>query len=96
MKTRTGICKFVYLTIKQSVMNIFENRIVLDQDVCNGKPTIKGTRITVQTILEFLSSGDDMDIILENYPSLTKEDIKTGIRFAANLLDRNYTIKTVS
>ncbi|UZO82080.1 DUF433 domain-containing protein [Aquimarina sp. ERC-38] len=71
-------------------MDIFENRIVLDKNVCNGKPTIKGTRITVQTILEFLSSGNDIDIILENYPSLLKEDIKASIRFTTNRLPNNY------
>ena len=55
-------------------------RIVVDPSICNGRPTVKGTRITVQTILEFLGAGDSIEDILSEYPSLTREDI-------AHLLD---------
>ena len=40
------------------------DRIVIDPDVCNGKPVIRGTRITVQTVLEFLSAGDSIEDVL--------------------------------
>jgi uncharacterized protein (DUF433 family) len=52
-----------------------ENRISISPDICNGRPVITGTRITVQTILEFLGAGDSIEEVLEEYPSLTAEDI---------------------
>jgi uncharacterized protein (DUF433 family) len=57
-------------------------RITIKPDVCNGKPTVRGMRITVETILQFLSSGDTVDVILEAYPFLEKEDIQACIAFA--------------
>ena len=59
------------------------DRITVSDDICNGKPTIRGKRITVQTILEFLSSGDDVNEILRQYPSLEYEDIMASLKFAA-------------
>jgi uncharacterized protein (DUF433 family) len=50
-------------------------RITVNPDVCNGKPVIRGTRITVQTILEFLAAGDQPEDVLDEYPSLSREDI---------------------
>jgi uncharacterized protein (DUF433 family) len=52
-----------------------EERIVISPDVCNGRPVIRGTRITVQTVLEFLGAGDSIEEVLEEYPSLTREDV---------------------
>jgi len=48
-----------------------EANTVIDPNICNGRPTIKGTRITVQTVLEFLGAGDSIDDILAEYPSLS-------------------------
>ena len=42
------------------------DRIVIDPKICNGRPVIRGTRITVQTILEFLGAGDSIDDVLRN------------------------------
>ncbi|MFI3121560.1 MAG: DUF433 domain-containing protein [Methylococcaceae bacterium] len=56
-------------------MNYLNNRISIDPDICNGKPTVRGKRITVQTILEFLSAGESRENILKQYPSLTSDDI---------------------
>lgn len=50
-------------------------RTTIDPEICNGKPTIRGMRITVQTVLEFLAAGDGPDEILEAYPSLERDDI---------------------
>ncbi len=50
--------------------NFINGRITIDPDLCNGKPTLKGKRITVQTILEFLSAGETETEILKQYPSL--------------------------
>ncbi len=50
-------------------------RIFIDPEKCNGKPIIRGQRITVQTILEFLSASDSVDDVLQAYPTLEKADI---------------------
>jgi uncharacterized protein (DUF433 family) len=63
-------------------MSFYDGRITINLDVCNGKPTLRGKRITVQTILEFLSAGEDEAEILSQYPSLEAEDIKVCLRFA--------------
>jgi uncharacterized protein (DUF433 family) len=75
--------------------NIFD-RITIDEKICNGKPTIRGKRITVQTILEYLSSGDTPEEILKQYPTLETEDITACLKFATELMNKNYVIKTVA
>jgi uncharacterized protein (DUF433 family) len=58
------------------------NRITIVEGVCNGKPTIRGMRITAQTVLEFILAGDTNDDIIESYPFLEKEDIEAVKLFA--------------
>ena len=77
-------------------MNEFQERITINPNICNGKPTIRGKRITVQTILEFLSNGDSVEEILENYPTLEREDIYACLRFATNLMEHNYIVEPVA
>ncbi|RZJ79627.1 MAG: DUF433 domain-containing protein [Chryseobacterium sp.] len=77
-------------------MEYIADRITIDEKVCNGKPTIRGKRITVQTVLEFLSSGESRAEILFQYPSLVEEDIDACLKFASDLMGRNFTIKTVA
>jgi len=67
-------------------MNDWRNRITLDPDTLAGKPVIKGTRISVQHILELLANGWREQAILENYPQLEKEDIQTALRYATDIL----------
>ncbi len=77
-------------------MYYVSDRITIDDKICNGKPTIRGKRITVQTILDFLSSGSKEEEILEQYPSLEKEDISACLKFASQLMDRTFTIKKIA
>ncbi len=58
-------------------------RITANKDVLGGKPIIKGTRISVEFILELLASGVDEIEILRDYPHLTKEDIQACLEYAA-------------
>ena len=67
--------------------NTVLDRITIIPDLCNGKPTIRGLRITVETILQFLSAGDSVETILASYPFLEKEDIQAAIAFALKNLD---------
>jgi len=71
--------------------NITE-RITIDDNLLDGKPTIRGMRITVQTILEFLSAGNTIEEILEQYPSLEKEDIFDCLKFAVQLVE-NFSVR---
>ncbi len=68
-------------------------RITIDPDICNGKPTIRGKRITVETVLDFLSSGESREEILRQYPSLQALDIEACLAFATALMSRRYVIK---
>lgn len=77
-------------------MQYLTERITTDPDLCNGRPTIRGLRITVQTVLEFLSAGDSAQDILEAYPDLEAADISACLQFAAMLMDRHYVIKAVA
>lgn len=77
-------------------MEYLTERITIDENLCNGKPTIRGKRITVQTILEFLSVGETEEEILHQYPSLEVEDIKACLEFAASLMSRSFVIKKIA
>lgn len=70
-------------------------RITIDELVCNGKPTIRGKRITVQTILEFLSAGESEEEILKQYPTIESDDIKACLRFAAQMMNSHFVIKDI-
>jgi uncharacterized protein (DUF433 family) len=77
-------------------MEFITDRITVDSEICSGKPIIRNKRITVQTILEFLSVGESQEEILRHYPSLEREDNYACIKFASDLMKRNFTIKTVA
>lgn len=72
------------------------DRITIIPDVCNGKPTIRGLRITVETVLGFLAAGDSAEEILAAYPFLEREDIAACLRFASHVMARRYTVQPVS
>jgi uncharacterized protein (DUF433 family) len=61
------------------------DRITVDPNVRFGKPCIRGHRITVQEILEWLSSGVSQDNILEDYPQLQPDDFLAVYAYAAEL-----------
>ncbi|MCA9543687.1 MAG: DUF433 domain-containing protein [Myxococcales bacterium] len=73
-----------------------DGRIRLDPAVCNGRPTINGTRITVQTVLEFLGAGDSEADVLEAFPALSSEDIRACLRFAATVMNHRYRLARVA
>jgi len=74
---------------------MYSDRITVEPDVCNGKPVIRGTRITAQTVLEFLAAGDSIDDILEEYPDLKREDVQACLEYASKLLGNHYTVVAV-
>jgi uncharacterized protein (DUF433 family) len=71
------------------------DRIVINPEICNGRPTVRGTRITAQTVLEFLGAGDSIEDVLEEYPSLTKEDVLACLQFSSRLLSNQFRLEFV-
>jgi len=62
----------------------YRERIVVDPAIRFGKPVIKGTRICVFDILEYMAGGDSEDDILDEFPQLSREDIRACLAFAAD------------
>ena len=60
-------------------------RISIKPDVCNGRTVVRGTRITVQTVLEFLAAGDSIEDVLEEYPKLTRADVQACLMKARTI-----------
>ena len=60
------------------------DRIVVDAEIMQGKPVIRGTRITVDLILRKLSDGASQDDLLDAYPHLTGDDIRAALAYAAD------------
>lgn len=61
-------------------------RVVLDPSVMLGKPVIKGTRMTVELIVEKVAAGESIAQLLEDYPFLQEEDIRAALLYAARSL----------
>ncbi len=61
------------------------DRIEINPAICNGRPVIRGTRITVQTVLGYLSAGDSPEDILAGYPQLTRDDVLACLSYARRL-----------
>jgi uncharacterized protein (DUF433 family) len=68
------------------------SRITSNQAILNGKPCIKGTRISIEFILELLSSGATFNDILKNYPHLTEEDLQEALQYASRFLKNEIVI----
>ncbi len=66
---------------KFNIQMDWRNYIHSDKDVLQGKPTLKGTRISVELILELLSQGWTNDQILESYPHISKEHLSAVFAF---------------
>jgi uncharacterized protein (DUF433 family) len=71
-------------------MNPLLDRISIDPNVCFGKPCIKGTRIWVSLILDFLSNGMTVDDVRTEYPQLTTDDIRAAIAYGAEMARQRY------
>lgn len=61
------------------------NRIVIDPKICHGQAVIKGTRIPVHQIIGMLANGDTVELLLQQYPSLKRQDILNCLKYAASL-----------
>lgn len=64
-------------------------RIVMDPNVCAGRPIVAGTRMRVSDILDALASGDSIDELLADLPYITREDIDACLTFGAHAVDHS-------
>jgi uncharacterized protein (DUF433 family) len=64
----------------------WRSRITVDSKVLAGKPVIKGTRISVEFILDLLANGWTIEEILKNYPQLERKDVIAALKYAAEIL----------
>jgi uncharacterized protein (DUF433 family) len=71
-------------------------RITIDPAICNGSPIIRGQRITVQTVLEFLFSGTTEKELLHQFPILEAKDIEACKEFALLMMKNKYSIKEIA
>lgn len=67
----------------KNLSEVWEARIVRDPNICGGDPTFRGTRVLLRTVLGGLAAGDSAEEILEVFPTLSPEDVKAAIMFAA-------------
>ena len=61
----------------------WSERIAVDSQICHGKPCIKGTRIMVSVILDYLAAGETEAEILRQYPTLQPDDVRAAVTYAA-------------
>lgn len=73
-----------------------DNVISIDPAICNGKPVFRGTRITVETVFGFLSAGDSMEDVLEQFPSLKRSDIEAAFGYASRMAGNRHLTEAFS
>ena len=71
-------------------MNPLLERISIDPNICFGKPCIRGTRLWVSLILDFLAGGMSIQEVLAEYPQLAEEDVRAAIAYGAEMSRQRY------
>jgi uncharacterized protein (DUF433 family) len=71
----------------------YRHYIVRDPQVCGGEPVIKGTRVTLRTVLASLAEGATIQELLEDFPTLSEEDVRAVIAFAAASAGEDLPVK---
>jgi len=82
--------------MKQAGLEFAEGRIHVDPDICNGRPTIRGTRIAVESILDYLGAGDSEADVLAAFPDLEVADVRACLGFAVRLMHQRYDLAKVA
>jgi uncharacterized protein (DUF433 family) len=70
---------------------VMHERISIDPQICHGQACIKGTRIPVHQIVRMLANGDRIEDLLEEYPSITREDVLACLDYAGALAEEEVT-----
>jgi uncharacterized protein (DUF433 family) len=72
------------------------DEVEINADVCNGRPVVRGTRITVESVLGMLGAGDSIDDVLQAYPTLNRTQVLACLKHAARLMHNQYSLEPVS
>ena len=70
------------------------SRIVSDPNILRGKPCVRGTRLSVEFLLELVASGASRDEIVKAYPQLTVDDVEEALRYASHFLENDVLISS--
>ena len=70
--------------------------ITIAPAICNGRPVVRGTRITVQPVMEFLPTGDTVEDVLQEYPAPTREDVFACMDWAPRLMANHFQIAALA
>jgi uncharacterized protein (DUF433 family) len=73
----------------------FKDYIVSDKSVCGGQPVIRGTRVTLRTVLASLAEGDSIEEILQAFPTLSNEAVRAVIAYAASSAEEDLPLPPV-
>jgi uncharacterized protein (DUF433 family) len=73
----------------------FKDYIVSDKSVCGGQPVIRGTRVTLRTVLASLAEGDSIEEILRAFPTLSNEAVRAVIAYAASSAEEDLPLPPV-
>lgn len=82
-----------FLALNNSMRVEISKSIIADPEICHGKPVFKGTRIMVGDIIELLASGERIEKIIEEYPSLKKEMIMEALHYSARVIKGEHYAK---
>lgn len=70
----------------RTIQRSLRDRIIVDPAILVGKPIVKGTRITVELVLDRLAAEPNLDVFLEDYPSLTVDDVRACLAYASAVI----------
>ncbi|MEY2907385.1 MAG: hypothetical protein RLZZ408_1856 [Verrucomicrobiota bacterium] len=73
----------------------FKDYIVSDKSICGGQPVIRGTRVTLRTVLASLADGDSIEEILQAFPTLSNEAVRAVIAYAASSAEEDLPLPPV-
>jgi len=73
----------------------YQQYFVRDPKICGGEPVVKGTRVTVRTILASLTEGPTIQEILADFPTLTEGDVRAVIAFAAASAEEDLPVPSI-
>jgi uncharacterized protein (DUF433 family) len=73
----------------------FRDYIVSDKSICGGQPVIRGTRVTLRTVLASLADGDSIEDILKAFPTLSSEAVRAVIAYAASSAEEDLPLPPV-
>lgn len=96
MRQHSKYCTGVNAQMASETLSYLDRRITVDPDLCNGRPTIRGLRITVETVLSYLGAGNSREEILQQFSSLEDADIDACVRFAAEMMAHRYRLERVA